>query len=79
LSAPTLHRRLTAEGSGWRKLLNEHRMDVAARLLRTSRRNISAIALDVGFAESASFTRAFVRHFGVSPGRYRKGETPRTG
>jgi AraC-like DNA-binding protein len=28
----------------------------------------------VGFAESASFTRAFVRHFSVSPGRYRKRE-----
>lgn len=78
LSAPTLHRRLTGEGSSWRKLLSEHRMEVAARLLRTSRRNISTIALDVGFAESASFTRAFARHFGVSPGRYRKGETPRS-
>jgi len=73
LSVPTLHRRLSAEGTGWRKLLDEHRMDTAARLLRTSRRNVSAVALDVGFAESASFTRAFGRHFGVSPGRYRKG------
>ncbi|WP_421846640.1 AraC family transcriptional regulator [Novosphingobium sp.] len=73
LSVPTLHRRLTAEGTGWRRLVDEHRMEAAARLLRTSRRNVSAIALDVGFAESASFTRAFARHFGVSPGRYRKG------
>ncbi|MBX9662066.1 AraC family transcriptional regulator [Novosphingobium sp.] len=74
LSVPTLHRRLAAEGSGWRALVSAHRMETAARLLRTSRRNVSAIALDVGFAESASFTRAFARHFGVSPGRYRKGE-----
>jgi AraC-like DNA-binding protein len=73
VSAPTLHRRLAAEGSGWRALVSAHRMETAARLLRTSRRNISAIALDAGFAESASFTRAFARHFGVSPGRYRKG------
>ncbi len=72
LSLPTLGRRLAAEGTGWRKLLDEHRMVAAARLLRISRRNVSAIALDVGFAESASFTRAFARHFGVSPGRYRK-------
>ncbi len=77
LSIPTLHRRLAAEGTGWRKLLDEHRMDAAARLLRTSRRNVSAIALDVGFAESASFTRAFARHFGVTPGRYRKGSSTR--
>lgn len=73
LSVPTLHRRLAAEGTGWRALVNAHRMETAARLLQTSRRNISLIALDVGFAESASFTRAFARHFGVSPGRYRKG------
>ena len=72
LSVPTLSRRLAAESTSWRKLLHEHRMVAAARLLRTSRRNVSAIALDVGFAESASFTRAFARHFGVSPARYRK-------
>jgi len=77
LSVPTLNRRLAAEGTGWRKLLDEHRMDAAARLLRTSRRNVSAIALDLGFAESASFTRAFARHFGVTPGRYRTREKER--
>jgi AraC-like DNA-binding protein len=74
ISVPTLNRRLAAEGSGWRALLHEHRMDAAARLLRASRRNVSAIALDLGFAESASFTRAFARHFGVTPGRYRTRE-----
>jgi len=74
ISVPTLNRRLAAEGSGWRALLHEHRMDAAARLLRGSRRNVSAIALDLGFAESASFTRAFARHFGVTPGRYRTRE-----
>lgn len=78
LSVPTLHRRLTAEGTGWRKLVHEHRMETAARLLRTSRRNVSAIALDVGFAESASFTRAFARHFGIPPGRYRTREAARS-
>ena len=72
VSVPTLHRRLQSEGSGWRALLHEHRMVAAARLLRESRRNVSAIALAVGFAESASFTRSFARRFGVSPGRYRK-------
>ena len=77
LSVPTLHRRLAAEGTGWRALVAAHRMETAARLLRTSRRNVSAIALAAGFAESASFTRAFTRHFGVSPGRYRTREAPR--
>ena len=71
VSVPTLHRRLRGEGTGWRALLHEHRMVAAARLLRESRRNVSAIALAVGFAESASFTRSFARRFGISPGRYR--------
>jgi len=71
LSVPTFHRRLRAEGTGWRALLHEHRMIAAARLLRESQRSISAIALAVGFAESASFIRSFSRHFSQSPGRYR--------
>ena len=74
VSVPTLHRRLRREATGWRALLHEHRMVAAARLLRESRRNVSAIALAVGFAESASFTRSFARHFGMSPGRYRAQE-----
>jgi AraC-like DNA-binding protein len=72
LSVPTLHRRLRAEGTGWRALLHEHRIVAAARLLRESRRSLSEIALAVGFAESASFSRSFARRFAVSPGRYRK-------
>ena len=78
MSVPTLHRRLRACGTGWRALLHEHRMVAAARLLRESRRNISAIALAVGFAESASFTRSFARRFGISPGRYRALEAAAT-
>jgi len=71
VSVPTLHRRLRSDGTGWRAMLHEHRMVAAARLLRESRRNVSGIALAVGFAESASFTRSFARRFGISPGRYR--------
>ncbi|MBC2669564.1 AraC family transcriptional regulator [Novosphingobium piscinae] len=71
LSVPTLGRRLRAAGTTWRELLHEHRMVAAARLLRDSRRSISAIALAVGFSESASFIRSFSRHFGQSPHRFR--------
>lgn len=47
-------------------------MEAAARLLRDSRREISAIALALGYSESAAFVRSFSRHFGQSPGRYRR-------
>lgn len=75
LSVPTLHRRLRAEGTGWRELLQDHRMVAASRLLRESRRSISAIALAVGYSESASFIRSFARHFGQPPHRFRNGGT----
>lgn len=71
-SAATFNRRLSNEGTSWRALLAVHRMDAAARLLRDSGRDISAIALALGFSESAAFVRSFTRHFGTSPGRYRR-------
>lgn len=72
VSAATLSRRLRAQGLRWRDLVNERRMQAAARLLRQSRRDVAEIALSVGFAESASFIRRFGRHFGMTPQAYRR-------
>jgi AraC-like DNA-binding protein len=44
----------------------------AARLLRTSEAPILDIALQVGFADHPSFSRAFARHMGLTPSEYRK-------
>ena len=47
--------------------------------LRLARRALAAgtrpadVAADLGFADQSHFTRAFVRHFGLPPGRYRSG------
>lgn len=71
-SPAALGRRLSEEGTSWRALLADHRMDAAVRLLRDSGREISAIALALGFSESAAFVRAFTRHFGAPPARYRR-------
>ncbi len=80
VSAATLSRRLRAEGVRWRALVNERRMQAAARLLRQSRRDVADIAMAIGFAESASFIRRFSRHFGMTPGAYRRSqESPVTG
>lgn len=72
VSAATLSRRLREQGLRWRDLVNERRMQAAARLLRQSRREVSEIALAVGFAESASFIRRFGQHFGMTPKAYRR-------
>ena len=73
LSLPTLHRRLRAAGTSWRGLLDDHRMAAAQRLLRETGRSVADVALAVGYAESASFSRAFKRHFGRNPGVSRHG------
>jgi AraC-like DNA-binding protein len=48
------------------------RLQLAARLLQTSGKNVGEIAADVGYASQAAFTRAFRRQFNVSPVQYRR-------
>jgi AraC family transcriptional regulator len=51
----------------WKRQLTE----ICRRLVETEQ-PIVEIALDAGFESQASFTRAFTRHVGVSPARYRR-------
>jgi AraC-like DNA-binding protein len=49
------------------------RLQLAARKLRTSNASVGTIAEQVGYDTVASFSRAFKRHAGVSPQRWRSG------
>jgi len=51
--------------------LTRWRMDIAARMLRESKHVIWAIAQEVGYETEASFSKAFRRTRGLSPGQYR--------
>src|SRR6201990_1753460 len=51
----------------------ERRMAEAAFLLETSDEPIARIASRVGYETAAAFSELFVRHHGMSPGRYRAG------
>ena len=51
----------------WKRRVSE----ICRRLVDTDQ-PIVDLALDCGFESQASFTRAFTRHVGVSPGRFRK-------
>ncbi|HLZ75327.1 AraC family transcriptional regulator [Phenylobacterium sp.] len=57
------------------------RLEGAAERLRAeslggARLTIIDLAFDCGFDSQEGFTRAFIREFGISPGRYRDGERP---
>lgn len=70
LSTRSFARGLVREGVSWRRLLGEQRMAVARRRLAEGV-SVTALALELGYAEAASFSRAFRRTFGISPRAFR--------
>ena len=72
LSVRTFQRRLAEAGRTYKMLLDEVRFAEARRALATSNAQLKAIALDLGFAEQASFTRAFRRWTDLTPSEYRR-------
>ena len=54
--------------------LTRIRLDHAKQLLTGSQAPLTEIALSVGYQSETALMRAFKREFGVSPGKWRKGE-----
>jgi AraC-like DNA-binding protein len=52
--------------------LTRWRMDLAAQRLRDGDDTVAAIADAVGYRSEYAFSRAFTRHRGLAPGRYRR-------
>jgi transcriptional regulator GlxA family with amidase domain len=52
--------------------LAQWRLQLGARLLRTTNRRVIEVAGDVGYESEAAFNRAFKRAFGKPPARYRR-------
>lgn len=48
------------------------RLQLATKLLQTSRKTILHVAADVGYESEAAFNRAFKREFGLPPAQYRR-------
>ena len=72
VSRATLARRFGSEvGTSPGSYLNGWRMELAARSLRTGTDTVGAVARSVGYGSEYAFNRAFARHHGVPPGRYR--------
>ena len=72
VSRATLSRRFTElVGESPLAYLTRWRMDVAAQRLRDTDDTIGAVAERVGYRSEYAFSRAFARHRGRPPGRYR--------
>lgn len=67
VSVRTFHRRLEAEGTGYRELLDRTRHERAVMLLSDSRYSIAEIAFMLGFSDTASFYKPFKRWTGTTP------------
>ncbi|MEV0344024.1 AraC family transcriptional regulator [Nocardia sp. NPDC050713] len=71
LSCRTLSRRLNAEGTSFRALVDEVRRARSEQLLGHTRLTTEQVASRLGYAESASFIRAFRRWNGCPPQEFR--------
>ena len=72
MSPATLQRHLAREGLSFQSLKDELRRDLAIQRLNTSRVPLAELAGELGFADSASFQRAFKKWTGGAPGQYRR-------
>ena len=72
MSTSTLQRRLANEATSFQSLKDELRCDTAIVRLNTSQVPLATLAFELGFADSASFQRAFKLWTGSAPGSYRR-------
>lgn len=72
MSTRTLQRRLEDEGTGFAEVLDGVRELMARELVARPEVSLSEIAYLLGFAEFATFSRAFKRWTGSPPGAFRK-------
>jgi AraC-like DNA-binding protein len=73
LSPRTLQRRLRAEGTWVRGILDAVRSELAIALLREPGIGIAEIAFFLGYSEPAAFHRSFRRWTGQTPRAFRRG------
>ena len=68
----SVRRKLEEEGTSFRDIVEAERRQLAGQLLQGTQMKLDEIALQLGYGDTASFTRAFRRWFGQAPGEYRK-------
>ena len=74
LSTSTLQRHLATEGLNFQAVKDQLRLDTAIVRLNTSTVPLTTLALELGFADSPAFQRAFKQWTGSPPGAYRRAQ-----
>lgn len=69
VSERQLRRYLSAENCSFRQLLMQYKIALAQQLLEQGR-SVESVALELGYTETASFSRVFSDQMGVSPKRF---------
>jgi AraC-like DNA-binding protein len=67
----TFNRRLQAQGTGFREILDDVRHVAARQLLRDTALTVIDVAAALGYAEASSFNHAFRRWSGMTPTAWR--------
>jgi AraC-like DNA-binding protein len=79
MSVRTLNRLLAAEGTSYRRLLDQIRNETAARRLAEDRLSIAEIGFLLGVSDLSAFHRAFKRWTGTTPAAFRAAARRRSG
>nr|WP_291608468.1 AraC family transcriptional regulator [Bradyrhizobium sp.] len=76
LNRRTLHRRLALRGETVSTIINDARIELAQRHVKTERRSLTETAQLLGFSGLPTFSRWFQRQFGSSATTWRKTDIP---
>lgn len=71
MSGRSLQRKLQEQGSSFQQVFDDYRHKKALSLLQDESLSLLDISLQLGFAETSTFYRAFKRWQGITPGEYR--------
>jgi len=71
MSPRSLRRKLESENTNYKTLLDQERQQIAQQLLHGSHMKLDELAFHLGYTDTASFSRAFRRWKGCSPGEFR--------
>jgi AraC-like DNA-binding protein len=71
ISARTLNRHLSSEGTSLKQLVTEVRLEIARDLLLHGTESIEQIALNIGLSGRRTLDRIFIKELNMSPAQYR--------